>query len=252
MPQITDPLLIRRELEKEPSWTAYALADLEPDYFGYTAWFQSADKGALLLVYRGFARPVLLCIGATQDWRPLLDEADAILSGGGIYVVARPEVFGNFRGRYRIAEERPMQRMVLQARSPALPGSLPAVTRLGRGDIDAIKQLYGEEPPEFFQESMLSEGCYYGIYEGELLAAVAGTHIIAPSVNVAGLGNIYTRRDCRNRGYSTRVTRAVTQQLIKSGIRTIVLNVREDNHTAIRVYERIGFNRYCRYFEGKT
>jgi ribosomal protein S18 acetylase RimI-like enzyme len=30
---------------------------------------------------------------------------------------------------------------------------------------------------------------------------------------------------------------------------TVVLNVRESNRAAIRVYEQLGFQTYCRYYE---
>jgi RimJ/RimL family protein N-acetyltransferase len=58
-----------------------------------------------------------------------------------------------------------------------------------------------------------------------------------------------TRRDWRGHGLSTQVTSAVTADLLSLNLRTIVLNVREDNATAIRVYEHVGFQRYCSFLE---
>jgi predicted GNAT family acetyltransferase len=96
---------------------------------------------------------------------------------------------------------------------------------------------------------MLEDGVYYGVHEDGALVAAAGTHVVARGVGVAALGNIYTRPDRRGRGLATAVTAAVTGHLARLGIATIVLNVRDDNHAAIHVYERLGFRPYCNYFE---
>jgi predicted GNAT family acetyltransferase len=96
---------------------------------------------------------------------------------------------------------------------------------------------------------MLEQGTYCGIREGKEIVAVAGTHVTAFSEGVAGLGNIYTRRDRRGRGLSTQVTAAVVGQLLLTKLGTIVLNVRASNAAAIHVYERIGFRNYCKYIE---
>ena len=37
---------------------------------------------------------------------------------------------------------------------------------------------------------------------------------------------------------------------MRSGLRTIALNVTQNNAAAIAVYERLGFTRYCEYREG--
>jgi predicted GNAT family acetyltransferase len=61
---------------------------------------------------------------------------------------------------------------------------------------------------------------------------------------------VYTRRDRRGRGLASRLTSAVTAELLSVGIRLIALNVSQHNSTAIRVYERLGFQRYCPFIEG--
>ena len=55
--------------------------------------------------------------------------------------------------------------------------------------------------------------------------------------------------DRRSRGLASVVTSAVAGKLLARGIATIALNVRSDNHHAIRAYERLGFERYCEYQE---
>jgi len=87
------------------------------------------------------------------------------------------------------------------------------------------------------------------VREGAGLVAVAGTHVFAPPEGVAGLRNIYTRRDRRGHGLGGRVTAAVVSELLRRNVSTIVLNVNEANAPAIRVYEKLGFRPYCPYFE---
>jgi predicted GNAT family acetyltransferase len=45
-------------------------------------------------------------------------------------------------------------------------------------------------------------------------------------------------------------TSAVVAELLQLGIRDVILNVNQDNATAIRIYERLGFERYCPFLEG--
>jgi ribosomal protein S18 acetylase RimI-like enzyme len=82
-----------------------------------------------------------------------------------------------------------------------------------------------------------------------MVLAIAGTHVVTRREGVGCLGNIYTRRDRRGRGLSTRVTRAVTAQLLNMKLQTVALNVQENNAPAIRVYQKLGFQRYCGYVE---
>ena len=78
---------------------------------------------------------------------------------------------------------------------------------------------------------------------------MAGTHVVATTENVAAIGNIYTRRNRRGQGLGTCVTSAVTSRLLEMNLRTVVLNVRQCNDVAVRLYERLGFERYCDYYE---
>jgi predicted GNAT family acetyltransferase len=97
---------------------------------------------------------------------------------------------------------------------------------------------------------MLSNGIYFGIYDGPDLIAAGGTHIVTPQEGVTAIGNVYTRRDHRRRGHAGAVTSAITNELLRMNLPTIVLNVNQRNEPAIRVYEQLGYQRYCGYYEG--
>ncbi len=49
---------------------------------------------------------------------------------------------------------------------------------------------------------------------------------------------------------AARTTSAVVEELLAMQMRTIALNVSRHNPAAIHVYERLGFTRYCEYYEG--
>ncbi|MBF8284938.1 MAG: N-acetyltransferase protein, partial [Anaerolineales bacterium] len=56
--------------------------------------------------------------------------------------------------------------------------------------------------------------------------------------------------DRRGRGLAARVTSAVTAALLEMRLRTVALNVNQHNAPAVRVYERLGYERYCAFHEG--
>jgi RimJ/RimL family protein N-acetyltransferase len=254
MPRLTDREKVRAILETDRPWAVYALADLEPGFFEHAHWFCTADRRrALALFYAGFAMPVLITVGETEALQSILNEIIGELSPPELYAVVKPEVMPLLIKHYRVIEERKMQRMILDPRRYH-PMSTEGVVQLGMPDQEELQRLYADghasgEAPDWFLSQMLEQETYYGIREGNELIAVAGTHVTALSEGVSGLGNIYTRRDRRGRGLSTRLTAAVVDKLLSMNLKTIVLNVRESNAAAIRVYERIGFRNYCEYIE---
>jgi len=254
MPLTADPAAIRTILERDRRWAAYALADLAPEYSAPACWRIATDgRPALLLVYRGFQPPVLFAHGAAADLAPLLTE-----------IAAEPEFCLSVRldaatllraGGYEIRDEKKMWRMAVEpARFVPQPDT---AVRLGPEDYDGLVSLHrdgdaaGEAPP-FFHAGMLRHGVYFGIRECGAIVAAAGTHVLAERESVAAIGNVYTRRDRRGRGFAARVTGAVTGELVRLGLRTVVLNVGELNAAAICVYKRLGFERYCAYREGNA
>lgn len=251
MPRLTDVAAVRRLLETDRPWAVYLLGDLAPQRLPHCTWLHvSGGAPALVLLYREFGTPVLCALGQADAVRPLLEE----VAEPALYLHVRPEVAELLRPRYRIEHEADMWRMLLIPER-FRPASQDGVERLGPADLAALQRLYADgapagEVPDFFFPGMLGEGVFFGVWEGEELTAAAGTHLVVPAEGVAAVGNIYTRHDRRGRGLATRVTNAVTAELVASGLRTIALNVNQRNATAIRVYERLGFARYCAFKEG--
>jgi predicted GNAT family acetyltransferase len=139
---------------------------------------------------------------------------------------------------------------------PRFPGASDSgLEQLDSADYEELVGLYADgrergESPLFFTELMLRTGVYFGVREGGELVAAAGTHVCAPELGVGDIGNVYTRHDRRQRGHGELLTAAVTAELLRRGVRTIVLNVLVENYAAIRIYERLGFVKYRCYQEG--
>jgi ribosomal protein S18 acetylase RimI-like enzyme len=251
MPQITDRSAIRAFLKSDRNWAVYALGDLAPYQFERSVWISNAAATALVLLYRGFETPVLFALGKPLDVEPLLKELGSLSK---MYLHVRPEILPIFRVGYEIHQEKTMLRMVLDPHHFE-PASSEDVVRLTITDRQALERLYADgqpsgEAPEFFVASMLNDGVYCGIKQGSDLLAAAGTHLVVRPESVAAIGNVYTRRDRRGRGLAARVTSAVTNELLTMNLRTIALNVNENNETATRVYEKLGFATYCDFKEG--
>jgi ribosomal protein S18 acetylase RimI-like enzyme len=247
---LTDPAAVRAILEQDRPWAVYALGDLAPEHAPYAEWRASADHSALLLLYRRFGPTVLFTLGPPDAVRNLL-------SGVGereLYLLVRPEILPVLQERYVVSPELAMWRMTI-APEDFHPAPVDGVTRLGPADILALESLFADgqpdgEAPDFFFPALVAEGVYYGVWEGSDLITAAGTHLMSPELGVGAVGNVYTRRDRRGRGLAKQVTSAVTAALIRLGLSTIALNVKQANAAAQRVYEQLGFRRYCAFYEG--
>jgi ribosomal protein S18 acetylase RimI-like enzyme len=229
----------------------YALGDLVPPYVAHCSWIESPSETALALLNRAFDPPVLFTIGDPAAVAGVLSE---IAAEPAFYLHVRPSIVPLIAQRWRIDHLKEMRRMVLDP-SRFHPADMGYATRLGPSDLGLLERLYSDgrgtgESPDFFYPSMLDDGVFYGVAEdGELISA-AGTHLVAGDVSVGAIGNVYTRSDRRHRGLGAQVTAAVAAELLRCQIRTIALNVAEQNGRARRLYERLGFVDHCGYCEG--
>ena len=252
MPRLTQPAAIRRLLATDRPWAIYALGDLAPGFFERCEWFAApGDEPGLALLYRAFATPVLFTQGRPSAVRQVLDE---IGPQPEMYLSIRPVILPLVRERHDVDEPISMWRMALEPGDFRPVGAAGAV-RLGVAALQAVRALYADgedlgQSPDFFSGDMLEQGVFFGIWEAETLIAVAGTHLVSPQDSVGAVGNVYTRRDRRGRGLAAAVTGAVTGELVSMGLRTIGLNVNQQNAAAMRVYERLGYQKYCPFVEG--
>lgn len=247
--ELTDKSPILAYLETDRLYAAYAVGDLEPKLSVYCKWF-GAERGgrlqALALHYSGLSFPIVFLMGDAGGLRAIFEEALCIEEA---FFTCRQEHLGVMKDFYEW-EPVPMWRMVLQSeRFQPVDGDCAPLTC---DHAEQLAALYACGEGNAFDPVQMPSGAFHGIFEDERLVAVAGTHLVSSLYGVAAVGNIFTHPDYRGRGYATAVTSAVVTELQMRGIRDIVLNVDQRNKPAIRIYERLGFERYCPFFEGSA
>ncbi len=260
--ELTDKEQIRAYLTTDRDYAAYALGDLEPPYAQRCTWIATARTGAvegLALIYTGLDPTVLFLMGTQPALNALL------LHGVGpdkVFFNIRPEIKGLLETYYEIEHLAAMYRMRVTSftfqpmpdyrASPFLPrlldeshtpDMLALIQEAARHDQRDLRDVA-------FIPDMVPGGYYHGIYQDGQLVAMAGTHLIARETHLAAVGNVVVHPAHRGRRLGTRVSHAVTQALIDSGITLIVLNVRQDNTPAIKTYARLGYKRVCEFLEG--
>jgi GNAT superfamily N-acetyltransferase len=240
-------------LDQDRAWAAYAIGDLDPSLIKHCEWYMPAGgQPALLLLYRGFDPPILFAMGDP----PLLEGLFAEIHAPLVSLHVRPEALPPMSRAYTATHRRAMIRMAI---TPARfrPTPWDDVQLLGAEHLEAVRTLYADgrhnnDGPTFFHPAMLTQRTFRGIWRGDTLVAIAGTHLYSRELGVCAIGNVYTRHDHRGRGLAARVTSAVVAHALSDGVATIVLNVGRENSTAQRVYRRLGFDVHCDFFEGEA
>ena len=230
-------------LDEDRPYAAIAIGDLEPRLFAEST-FAVAETdgriGALALHFRGIAASPLQLMGDSDGLRAILVER---LCPEAAYVVARPEHVPVVEEFYDWGAPVLMIRMAV--RGEEFRGEGGDCVRLGASDMGSLTDFYAAGGVNSFSPEHLEHNVFYGIFENDKLVAAAGTHLVSRTYGVAAIGSVYTTPGCRGRGYGTATTSAVIGDLVRQGIRDIVLTVGHDNEGAIRIYERLGFRRHC-------
>jgi len=238
-------------LQQDRFYAAYAIGDLEPDFFSQCDWFAAGDGEqirALALYFTGLDPHALFTIGASDGLTLILGSA---LRSERAYFTGRAEHLPAIKAFYSLGEIKQMLRMTV--RNQDFQPVTGQALKLGPGYSRELKRLYslGESRDESviaFSPYQLAQGVFYGIEKRGRLIAAAGTHLVAPNYGVAAVGNVFTDPDHRGRGYATLCTSAVTRELLSQGM-DVVLNVQEGNDDATHIYEKLGYHPYCRFIE---
>lgn len=227
-------------LSDDRAYSAYALAYMERELFLRARfWLAEGPTGNALVLHAGAMGQTLFVSGDATA-------IDAVLSlhpgPRFTYVTtAAPEHISTLKRTYALSEPLEMMRMsVTRASFETVEG---ATRRLRGSDVRELNSLYSLERAGYYSAEHVEGGVYYGISREGRMVAVAGTHIVAPNIGVAVVGNVFTHPSYRGQGLATRVTSRVTADLLDRGCSLIALTVDPANTPAVRAYLRLGYER---------
>jgi ribosomal protein S18 acetylase RimI-like enzyme len=252
---LADPEAIRPLLEQQRAYAAYALAHLEPRLFPRSYWWRAAALDlegsapapaggeALVMHARTGLGPSLVALGTPQALEAILR-----LHPGPFYTFATFQVEHATVARRHYSLSRRGASLRMSVSSETFQPVDGAASRLRGRDLAEVDELQRSEGFGFHSAAALDDGVYYGVYQLGRLVAMAGTHVVAPEMGVAIVGNVVTHPRYRRRGYGTAATSAVTAALLET-CASVLLTVEERNEPALCVYQRLGYREECRLIE---
>jgi ribosomal protein S18 acetylase RimI-like enzyme len=252
---LADPEAIRPIVSQQPAYAAFALAHLEPRLFPRTYWWRAVplaadgsapapDGGEALVMHaRTGLGPSLVALGA-----PRALEAILRLHPGPFYTFATFQVDHAAVARRHFSLSRRGASIRMSVSAESFRPAEGAARHLSGRDVVDVDDLQRSEGFGFHSAAALDDGVYYGVHEAGRLVAMAGTHVVAPEVGVAIVGNVVTHPRYRHRGYGSAATSAVTAALLET-CPLVFLTVEERNETALRVYQKLGYREECHLIE---
>ena len=248
-----DTELLSGFFNADPALYVYLLGDLDPFFFQATQWWVTRRDvvTSSLLLYTAFDTAVVVGLADNDDqgrlWETLLPDLPV-----RAHAHYRQQHEPILRRRYRVQNLGTHQRMQWNRETATLDCAPPGggeVRVLSEADRERIAALYrAAYPGAFFDERTLGIGRTIGVFAGDELAAIAACHVYSRQYSVAAIGAVATHPEYRGRGFCTAATRALIE-LLADDVETIALNVHCENKSAIRIYERLGFERRHYYEE---
>jgi RimJ/RimL family protein N-acetyltransferase len=238
---------IRRILERQRPYAAYALGQLEPFLFRQARWWRSTSGAnqALVLHSHGGLGNATFAMGEAGA----LDALLRVHPGPrNTFLTCEPVHLETMLRHFQLDQRQTMIRMqVTRATFRKIDGD---VRRLGGADARQINRLYRSDGmPSFYSSRQIADAVYFGAeHDGELVS-VAGTHVISQASEIAVVGNVYTHPRHRGRHLAQATTSAVTEHLLEF-CKEVVLSVDPTNEPAVRAYERLGYVEVARLIEG--
>jgi ribosomal protein S18 acetylase RimI-like enzyme len=123
--------------------------------------------------------------------------------------------------------------------SSVMPGKMTMELKpLTYTHVPQMLELTKLTNPGPFDSRTIDFGHYFGIFEGDSLAAMAGQRLHVPGY--AEISAVCTHPDHTGKGYARQLLLHQVHRIIAAG-ETPYLHVRADNERAIKVYESLGF-----------
>ena len=178
---------------EDRSSAAYLIGALGEDFLEYGTWFAAVEGDtpkAVILLYEGLSIPALFSWGSAQHLALLLPQVRSRFPDRFLLDSLAPHR-RIWTEHFPLTSGRRMNRLSLIHRRfrPKVARGIE-VRKLGHADTAAILGLYTSHPDTFFQPYQLDTGLYFGVWESDRLASVAGVHIISHQARLGVVGNV--------------------------------------------------------------
>ncbi|NIP23382.1 MAG: GNAT family N-acetyltransferase [Phycisphaerae bacterium] len=243
---IDDKNQIEAFLRKNVFLNIYSLGDLDDFFRPYTNWYALTNTEgikAIVLVYMSGSLPCLHALTESENIHYMEELLQSLIPifPERFYAHLSLGLEGALGKHYSLKSHGEHYKMALTKKYLLSRVDTSEVIALSISDLDEIVSLFEAAYPEnWFDPRLLDTNQYYGIRESSKLISVAGVHVYSRRYRVAALGNITTHPEYRGKGYGTAVTAGVCKSLLRE-IDHVGLNVKTDNTSAIRCYEKLGF-----------
>jgi ribosomal protein S18 acetylase RimI-like enzyme len=226
-----------------PEQNLLLLADLYPPHLGLSKVFAILQNGKVIdfsTIYSGFPNPSIV-LGIKPSTRETLLRDMMSSVRGSFTCICEPKELGLFGDKTTLVDKHNEYQMILgsfgEQDGYVDEGGAELVDRNELGKLDRFLK---ENRAPAWLPVQFDSGPYFCVKRENEIVSVAGVHFVTPEV--AQLGNIITAKPFRGRGYGTQCTTALISSL-RSKTKLVSLFVVEDNDQAIRIYERLGFQK---------
>jgi ribosomal protein S18 acetylase RimI-like enzyme len=243
----------------EPVFWDYANQDVPHHYFFILDWKYSKDSTKILLALKQnrihgmmliYRQRIVQIRGALEAAKTLLEYLDLEKVEIQSLMEHKPMVLR----KYTPSIDHELTLMTLQKGKETLYIRHPVI-KLGVAEAEEIasimrqadREWWGETTAQHITEGLverMSERLWLGIKANGKLVSIGNTRLTDWGSNI---GVIATHEAYRNKGYATSIVSALVKEILQKS-NLALIHVLSSNLPAIRVYGKVGFNPYRRYF----
>ena len=123
------------------------------------------------------------------------------------------------------------------------PTYIEQVEELNIKNLDEVDFFLKKHGVKAWSPEQLNLWPFYCIRKNLKIVSIAGTLAVYKKTPGAALiGNVYTKKEHRRRGYASAVSSALTSKLLEH-LKYVTLWVREENAVAVSLYEKLGYQK---------
>lgn len=229
----------------------FFILDMKRDRASTEIWMALSNQNHIKGIMMVYKKSIVQLRGSVEAARALLDELhlEKVEIQGS--VEHKTLILDKFRNVKKTFE---LTLMTLKEGEENLWIRHPAV-KLSVADAEDIATLMRHENPEWWGEvtaeriaEMMGERLWLGIKVERKLVSIGGATIDNWASNIV---TVATHESYRNRGYATFIVSALVEQILQKSNLTLI-HVESGNQPAIRVYTKVGFKPYKKYFVARA